>query len=173
MTRVFETLATIIWWLIGILMMFLTIVVSYQVFSRYLGFLPRILWTEEVARFTFLWMLFLGAALAVRQGRHFTIDFFGHKLEGMRRRLSQAFVVVVIIGVGAFMVMGGTEFFQMGMRRISTTSGIRLSWIYLALPASGALITVFGIEGLLKLIRGEEPELDQAKGTHPTTEETP
>ena len=173
MTRAFDTLATIVWWLIGILMMFLTIVVSYQVFSRYLGFLPRILWTEEVARFTFLWMLFLGAALAVRQGRHFTIDFFGHKLEGLPRRLSQAFVIAVVTGVGAFMVMGGTEFFQMGMRRVSTTSGIRLSWIYLALPVSGALITAFGLEGLVKLLRGQQPALDTPGEIQSATEETP
>ena len=170
MTRVFDAVATIIWWIIGILMLFLTVVVSYQVFSRYLGFLPRLLWTEEVARFTFLWMLFLGAALAVRQGRHFTIDFFGHRLEGVIRRLSQAFVLAVITGVGVFMVVGGSEFFDMGMRRVSTTSGIRLAWIYLALPASGALIAAFGLEGLVKVLLGQEPEADRAKGVKPTEE---
>lgn len=170
MTRVFDTVATVIWWIIGILMLFLTFVVSYQVFSRYLGFLPRILWTEEVARFTFLWMLFLGAALAVRQGRHFTIDFFGHRLDGLVRRLSQALVLAVVTGVGVFMVVGGAEFFDMGMRRVSTTSGIRLAWIYLALPASGAAIAAFGVEGLVKALRGEEPEADRAKGVKPTAE---
>lgn len=170
MTQVFDILATLLWWLIGLLITLLTVVVSYQVFSRYLDLLPRILWTEEVARFTFLWMLFLGAALAVRQGRHFTIDLFGHKLSGLARRISQGLVLLVVGGVGVFMVVGGAEFFDMGMRRVSTTSGIRLAWIYLALPVSGAGIAAFAAEALVKVVRGEDPDADAAEGVNPVSE---
>lgn len=157
MARVLGGYARVLSWLIGTLMILLTVVVTYQVFSRYLTLLPRILWTEEVARFCFLWMLFLGAALAVRQGRHFTIDLFGHKLTGLARRASQGFVLLVVGGVGAFMAVGGAEFFDMGMRRVSTTSGIRLAWVYIALPISGASMLLFALEGLVATVRGQDP----------------
>ena len=58
-----------------VLLVFLLIIpVFLQVFSRFIPGLPRYIWTEEMARFAFVWMIMIGAILAVREDTHFKID---------------------------------------------------------------------------------------------------
>lgn len=136
----------------GMLAVF-TAVVSYQVFSRYVEFVPRFFWTEEIARFSFIWMLFLGAAIAVRRGTHFTIDLFSSAQHARFGRWLDVFVMIVVLFVAGSMVVGGVHFVEIGFKRISTTSGIALAWIYLAIPVSGASMMVFALEKIVDLIR--------------------
>ena len=51
----------------------LTAVVGLQVVNRLALHLP-IIWSEEAARFLFFWVVLLGAAIGVRQRRHFVLD---------------------------------------------------------------------------------------------------
>ena len=48
--------------------------VTLQIFSRFIDFIPRYIWTEEVARFCLIWIIMLGATIAVRDGTHFDVD---------------------------------------------------------------------------------------------------
>ena len=136
-----------------------TVVIAYQVFSRYVDFVPRFMWTEEISRFSFIWMLFLGAAVAVRKGTHFLIDLIPKQTKEQYGNLLDVVVLLVICFVALSMVVGGVRFVEMGFKRISTTSGIQLAWIYLSIPVSGASIAVFTLEKLWDLFRaGTVPE---------------
>lgn len=137
------------------LLLLFTVVVAYQVFSRYLDVVPRFIWTEEIARYSFIWMLFLGAAIAVRTGSHFTIDL----LPNLGPRMSKAVDIVVallMLAIALLIFFGGIRFSQIGMNRISTSSGIRLGYVYMALPISGAAMAVFLLERLVNTLRGKE-----------------
>ena len=58
----------------------LIIPVSLQIFSRFTtGFpaalqLPHYIWTEEMARFLFIWTVMIGAMVGVRDSAHFEVD---------------------------------------------------------------------------------------------------
>ena len=52
--------------LLTVLMGLLIIPVSLQVLSRYTGIIPRYIWTEEAARFCFVWIIMIGSMIAVR-----------------------------------------------------------------------------------------------------------
>ena len=57
-----------------LLMAFTLVPVSVQILSRFTGIVPRYIWTEEVARFCFVWIIMIGAMVAVRDGTHFDVD---------------------------------------------------------------------------------------------------
>src|SRR5207247_6286794 len=59
---------------ITVLMGLLIVPVTLQVVSRYTILIPRYIWTEEVARFCFVWIIMVGAMIAVRDGTHFDVD---------------------------------------------------------------------------------------------------
>lgn len=148
-----------------LLVMALTVVVSYQVFSRYVDFVPRFLWTEEASRFCFIWVVLLGAAIAVREGSHFTIDVLPQR---MPERLAHGLIIAglaVVAVIGVVMVIGGLRFFEIGLSRISTTSGIQLAWVYAAVPVSGFSILIFTAEKLIRVLRGEETRLGSRGGS--------
>jgi TRAP-type transport system small permease protein len=52
----------------------LIIPVSMQIFSRFTQIIPHYIWTEEMARFLFVWTIMLGAMLGVREGSHLVVD---------------------------------------------------------------------------------------------------
>ena len=49
-----------------ILMGVLIVPVTMQIFARYFDFIPRYIWTEELARFCFIWIILVGAMIALR-----------------------------------------------------------------------------------------------------------
>ena len=146
------------------LVMVLTVIVSYQVFSRYVDFVPSYLWTEEASRFCFIWTVLLGAAIAVREGTHFTIDVLPEEMPTWLQRTVEVVVLALIGVIALVMVFGGLRFAEIGWTRISTTSGIRLAWVYAAIPVSGFSILLFVTEQLVDVFRGEQARLGSREG---------
>ncbi len=60
--------------LLTVLMAALIVPVTMQILSRYTGIIPRYIWTEEIARFCFVWIIMIGSMIAVRDGTHFDVD---------------------------------------------------------------------------------------------------
>ncbi|WP_100404677.1 TRAP transporter small permease [Bacillus solitudinis] len=54
--------------------------VLFQVISRY--FSISVIWTEEVAKYSFIWAVFMGAAVMVNRKDHFNFDYLSKKLKG-------------------------------------------------------------------------------------------
>ena len=154
MARILKLWASILVVVMTSMLAIFTAVVAYQVVSRYVAFIPRLFWTEEISRFSFIWMVFLGTAVAVRQRTHFIIDLIPDSFTKRYGRLLDAGVIVALLICAAFMVFGGIHFFEIGMKRVSTVSGLRLAWIYLAIPVSGISIIAFLLEDVWNLLTG-------------------
>src|SRR5205807_3985807 len=52
----------------------LVIPVTLQIISRYTPLIPSYIWTEEMARFLFVWTIMIGAMVGVREAQHFEVD---------------------------------------------------------------------------------------------------
>ena len=74
---------------IGAMMVVMFALVFTNVVTRYvLGF--SIAWAEEVSSFLMIWITYLGAGLALRQGRLVAIDLFQDMLPARGRPLARA-----------------------------------------------------------------------------------
>jgi len=142
-------------WAVGTLLGVLTVVVSYQVIGRYLSFIPRALWTEEIARLSLEWLVFLGAALALRRNEHFVIDLIPARVDARFRKPIQLVILAFVAVAAVALVLGGLAFAQTGADRISTTSGISLVWAFSAIPVAGVVMLFFVVELAVRTMRGE------------------
>ena len=61
-------------WLLVATVGILIIPVTLQIVSRYTALIPSWIWTEELSRFLFIWMIMLGAMIGVREHTHFEVD---------------------------------------------------------------------------------------------------
>ena len=52
----------------------LIVPVTLQIISRYTALIPSYIWTEEMARFMFIWLVLIGAMVGVRESSHFEVD---------------------------------------------------------------------------------------------------
>ena len=60
--------------LLSLSVLVLVFPVTLQIFSRFTDLLPHYIWTEEMARLLFVWMVMIGAMLGVRKSAHFIVD---------------------------------------------------------------------------------------------------
>jgi len=126
----------------------LIVPVSLQIFSRYTDLVPSYIWTEEMARFLFIWMIMIGAMLGVREGTHFEVDLWpqmGPRATALLNIVSGVFVLVF-----AFVfVWWGIEFTRFAWNRISELAELPLWLIHLPWPLTGLTWLVFGGERMI------------------------
>jgi TRAP-type C4-dicarboxylate transport system permease small subunit len=98
-------------------------------------------------------MVFLGAAVAVRRGAHFRlhllIDRFGPRL----RRATDLGVALVVLLFGVVLVAGGVAMYPVARRQVSDSLELSMLWFHGALPVGGALMILFSLPHLWRLVR--------------------
>jgi TRAP-type C4-dicarboxylate transport system permease small subunit len=134
------------------LMGILILPVTLQILSRYTGLIPRYIWTEEAARFCFMWIIMIGATIAVRDGTHFEVDVLPRPTTRRGQALGQLLVdgCMSIIAV-AFLVYG-YGYAKFGFHQTSELTGINLIWIYGMYVVAGASWVIFLAERILKVV---------------------
>lgn len=116
--------------------------VTWQVISRYLLGAPSS-WTEELARFTLVWIGLLGGAHAYRRRLHLGLDLLETRLAGRARRLQSLAVHVTVAAFAATVLIGGGfELIRLATQLGQSTPalGLPMGAVYAALPVSGALM---------------------------------
>lgn len=137
------------------------LVVAAQVLFRY-GFNSSLSWTEEVSRYTFTWIIFLGAALALKDRAHVAVrilvDRFPPRLRGWVDLLNALLIVCTIgllVGLG-FMLVYRTA----GTRSPALKLPVNLVF-YAALPVSGLLAVYYAcrrVVSAVQTLRGTKRE---------------
>lgn len=128
------------------LMMVLIVPVSMQILSRYTGLIPRFIWTEEIARFCFVWIIMIGAMIAVRDRTHFDVDVLPHSQNPAVELVGKLVVNFAILAMALAFLRWGYDFYVLGSRQISEIFGLPMLTIYVAWPIAGMTWLVFVAE---------------------------
>lgn len=154
LTRVIDRVERTLAWLLVLLMGVMVVDVTWQVVSRFLLRAPSS-FTEELAGFLLIWVGILGAAYGFRTRAHLGIDLLVSRIPGVTPRTVTilAHTVVVLFALST-MVIGGILLVRLAFQldQISAAMGIRVGFVYLVLPLSGVLITLFSIESIMRAI---------------------
>ncbi len=136
----------------------LIIPVSLQIFSRYTELIPSYIWTEEMARFMFIWTIMLGAMIGVRESTHFEVDLWpqlGRRTEAFARLVGRLGVLIAAV----VFVHAGIQFTRFAWNRTSELADLPLWYIHVAWPVTGVTWLVFLGEQVvqdLKTIAGRD-----------------
>ena len=128
--------------------------VLWQVLTRFVLKDPSS-WTEELATFLLIWVALLGAAVALNRGAHLGIDYFVGKLEPRKRVYTEVFVFLCICLFSLLvMVVGGVDLVMTTLRleQQSPALGLRMGYVYFAVPISGFFLVLYGTIGLIERI---------------------
>jgi TRAP-type C4-dicarboxylate transport system permease small subunit len=131
--------------LLGASVAILVIPVTLQMISRLTGLIPAWIWTEEMARFFFIWMVMLGAMVGVRDGSHFDVDVWPELKPRTNAALRLVSMVFVLIFALVF-VWYGIKFVQFGWNQSSELADLPMAWIFVAWPLTGVTWLLFGFE---------------------------
>lgn len=124
------------------------LIVFLQVLSRNF-FRISLFWTQEIALLSFIWSVFLGGAVAVRQRKHYVTEIFPSHLVRINLILDLFADLVIFILIYVFIV-SGWNFSMMGFTRLSRVLLIPQAYFFFPFPVSGFFMLLFGIENLLE-----------------------
>lgn len=131
----------------------LVIDVLGQVFSRYI-LNTSFAFTEELARFSLIWLSVLGAAYLNGKRQHLSMDFLYQKFSGKTKKKILFFIeLCVFLFALIIMVIGGFNlvYITLHLGQLSGTLRIPLGYIYAILPGSGLLIMLFSVYHTIKI----------------------
>jgi TRAP-type C4-dicarboxylate transport system permease small subunit len=119
----------------------MTVVVFLQVVYRYVLTQP-LHWSEELARYLFVWLSILGATLGLQKRGHFGLDFFYRMFPDKGRRILQFLIYLLMGGVILVILVQGIKLVQITVLQESPAMGISMGWAYGCLPVAAALMAI-------------------------------
>ncbi len=130
----------------------LVVPVAIQILSRHTPWVPTWIWTEEMARFLFIWMIMIGAMVGIRDGAHFDVDLWPElapRATALLRVVADVFVLIMAL----VFIWYGIRFVQFGWDQTSELAELPMAWIFTAWPLAGFTWVVFLGERFLANLR--------------------
>jgi TRAP-type C4-dicarboxylate transport system permease small subunit len=134
----------------GLLLALMFLITFYQILARDI-FVISSMWTEELARFLFVWIVFLGAGTLIEGNEHIRISILADRLPLAAGRIIRIItnllilIFCVIFLWSAYLnCLNNWEFYAPSM------DWMRLSYLYLGLLISGVLMIWYLLDNLLK-----------------------
>ena len=139
--------------MVGLILMGLA--VALQIFMRYLFNMPLV-WSEEFARYIFVWISFIGAGYGVRQGIHISMEYFFNKFTPRMRKWVAISTNILSIAAFAYLIPTAIFFTRAQHSIDSSAMEIPMSWLFAAVPIGCALVTFRLIVDTAQLVKGPQ-----------------
>lgn len=151
--------------LAGLLFIYMAFAILAQILGRYV-FAYSIAGTEETAIFAQVWLVLLGAGIAMRNRQHVGIDFLILKTPFLVQRLARIASFALGLWFLYVVFVGSFGLLAIGMMVQSAALRIPMVWPYAALPVGMAYFTLeFVLASLPAILRPSIVETPLAKTT--------
>jgi TRAP-type C4-dicarboxylate transport system permease small subunit len=140
----------------SVALIFIQIIMRY-VFSNSLG------WSEELARYLFLWQIWLGASYAVKERRHLRIEIIQDLMRDKRKKMIFELLPTAIwLLFSIFLTYQGTRLtlilFERG--QVSPAMRVPMAYAYASVPVGCALMSIRLICEMVKNIKAIKNEAE-------------
>jgi TRAP-type C4-dicarboxylate transport system permease small subunit len=138
-------------WLLLTFYVMLVITMAIEVLRREV-FAFSSIWGEEVVRYAFIYLAWIGAAAAVKERAHIRIDVLLHYLSPRLKTVIYIFGDLVMFGVALVALYTSYEAVHVSAEFGSVTDGLRVSkvWALMAVPAGFALVIFRLVQSFLR-----------------------
>ncbi|WP_251398859.1 TRAP transporter small permease [Metabacillus litoralis] len=134
------------------LFLLMVAVASWQVLSRFIFKNPST-FSEELLRYSLIWLAMLATAYVVGKNEHIAITFLRDRLiEESRIKLDILIQSIFLLFSAIIMVYGGAKAVSLTMAQISPALHVPMGFVYLALPVSGVFILFYSTTNILELL---------------------
>ncbi len=136
-----------------LIVMFASVLI--QIFFRYVLKTP-LTWTEEASRYSFIWIVLLGAAFAVRRKEHVLMDVLPKRFPASVQKQLWFILNVLILVSLVYLLPVSWKFFWF-MRKVSSPT-LPMSWgfLFFSAPLSLFLMAIHTLIGLIRIARPGE-----------------
>lgn len=145
----------------------LVLLVVWQVFTRLVLNAPSA-WSEEAARYTFVWVSLIGVAIAIGEKADVVMDFLVEKLPVKLQRIADILAYLCVMTFVAYvMIYGGILQTAAAWTQTNPLLPLTQGQLYLALPIAGGLIAFYLV---LHIAHALSPDFKGREGFHENPE---
>jgi len=141
-----------------VVMVFGNVVLRYTVNSG-------ILISEEMSRYCFIWLIYLGAMVVMREQGHLGVDMLVRQLSVRGRKLCLFVSEILMLWCNVLLVIGTWKMHDLQVTNVSPVVGISMIWIYGIGYLVGTVMAIFNLQVLWRLLSGRisDEELVQVR----------
>jgi TRAP-type transport system small permease protein len=132
--RISEVLNNVIKFLIGTMLIIMTVVVTVQIIFRI--FFDALSYTEEMSRYLLVWSSLFAASVAYKQGSHIAVTFIVEQFKGKANKLMTIIINLVCIVFFLNAINYSLQLINMQVFQTSPALLIPMRYIYLSIPLS-------------------------------------
>jgi TRAP-type transport system small permease protein len=139
--------------LCAVLLAVMFVVTLFQVVARVVIGMSSV-WSEELARFLYVCLVFVGAAPLIRDDEHIRVGILTDRLTGRPAALLKAVIALLTLPFIAVMTQGAWTNTQMNWTtRAPTLEWLRIGYIYLVIFLAGLLMLWYLAVNLVRSVR--------------------
>ena len=133
-----------------IMMVGMLILVGINVGLR-IGINTGIDFAEEVPRFMFIWLIFCGAVVALKQNTHINVSMFVHMVPRSVQKVFYGITQILVIICGAYITYGTIMLNDIVYYNASPVLQISMLYVYGVTYIAGPALVLFAVANLVRL----------------------
>ena len=147
--------------IVTVLFAVLVTLVLIQVFTR--TFHMSQTWIDEISKFVFVWLTYLGGAITVRKGANITFDLILEVVHGKTYKVLFTFVNIVCIVFLVAMAVLGTQQAWANRVQVSTMTRVNMGLMNAAIPIGCVLMIIAQAENYFATLKKKAEEEGETK----------
>ncbi len=147
-----RTLNSITAYISSFLVIAAVIIVMANVITRYF-FNYSLAWSVELTRFFFIWITFLGSAVALAEGKHLVMDAFFARFPLHIKKVVEYIHLALTVIFLSIILYFGIEVVNIVSKTLSPSLQIKMTYVYLALPVGIGIMLCFLLDNLIRKLR--------------------
>lgn len=136
----------------AILLTFMVILVFGNVIMRYI-FDSGIIWSEEMSRYLFVWLVFLGATISFKENRHLGVDIITNLLPKHFKKILNVLCYVIIVFLLVLLFIGSWKMTVLNLHNHAPVTGLPMFFVYGSGIVMSLLMTLFLFKNFIDEIK--------------------
>lgn len=133
----------------------LVLIGGAQVFNRFVLSKP-LTWSQEVSKILFFYIIFLGAALALRKGSFVIVDFIYEKIPQKLRTIFDTIINFLIIAFLITIIYEGIKICIISKGQVTPALQMPQAVVYMVIPLGGLMMLIFTFELIFKGLKKQQ-----------------
>lgn len=142
-------------WTIALCMAFLTVMIFLQIVNRFVFKIPMP-WTDELAKYSFVWLAMYGSAKAVREKSHIFVDILDMYLKGTPGKICSYVAEFISLTFYLILLAVSVPWALENMDVLADSIKISMGFFYTCVPIAAFLMILFSTENLLLRMKAEK-----------------
>ena len=160
LSKINDTLNLVLRWLTIIAFAIMVVVTFMQIIYRFILLRP-IPWAEESARYLFVWISFLEAAVAVRSKSHVGVELVVDRLPKNTKKAVLILASIICIIFCILMFYNGIIMVQRTMNQRSAAMSMPMAYAYAAIPMGFLVMVINFIQIIIQMLSDTEDKVDE------------